>query len=645
VTQSTLPSEGRETGKRSPASWWAAVLCIVLATAAAYQGTLSGPLIYDDNVWITWNPSIRSLQSIGDVLHPPPGSMVYGRPVLSLSLALNHAVSGNAPWSYHLANLAIHILAALVLFGVVRRTLAYRPGLFPGERDRTLVAFAVALLWALHPLQTESVTYVAQRAESLMGLLYLLTLYCFVRGAQDPGRGAWPEAAVLACLLGMATKEVMVTAPLVVLAYDRTFASGSFRAALRLRWRLYLGLAATWLVPVLLSAGLRGRGVGYELGYSWWAYGLTECWVVVHYLMLAAWPHPLVFDYGTDIVASVGEAAPWAAVLALLLAAALAAFGRRTLLGFAGAWFFLILAPASSVIPVAFQPMAEHRMYLSLAAVAALFVGGVWSILGRRSLPVFLAAALALGIATALRNRDYRSDAAIWGDTVRRRPNNPRARIALGSALALEDRHAEAAAQFEAALRIDPGDFEARRNLGLALFHMGRNGEALAEYRKVLPPKPDSAPLHYDIALALDASGRTDEAIAEYGRALSIDPGDGEAHNNLGSALFRAGRVAEAITQYGLAVRCKPDSSRVHYNLAMALAQAGGIARAIDEYRAAVRLEPGYAEAHNNLGGVLAQAGRVNEAIAEYEEALRLRPDYAKARANLEQLRAAAPGP
>jgi tetratricopeptide (TPR) repeat protein len=476
-----------------------------------------------------------------------------------------------------------------------------------------------------------------------MGLFYLLTLYCFIRGVQPPGSGAWRLLSVLACLLGMATKEVMVTAPVAVLAYDRTFVASGVREALRLRWRLYLGLAATWLVPLLLAAGLRGRGLGFGLGFSWWGYGLSECWAVVHYLLLSAWPHPLVFDYGTHIVGSVGEALPWALVLFALAAAALAAFRRRTLAGFAGAWFLLILAPSSSVIPVAFQPMAEHRMYLPLAGVVALFVAAAWALLGRRSLAVFGAAALALGIATHLRNRDYRSETAIWSDTVLRRPENPRARIALGSALALGDRHAQAAEQFAAALRIDPGDFEARRNLGLALTHMGRFDQALRLYAGILPPAPDSAPLHYDIGLALDGAGRLAEAIAEYDKALHLDPADGEAHNNLGSALYRTGRVAEAIAQYQLAVRFKPDSARVHYNLAMALADTRRIERAIDEYRAAVRLDPGYAEAHNNLGTILAETGRTGEAIAEFREALRIRPGYDKARANLERLEAAPP--
>ncbi len=513
---------------------WAALLAVALAVAAAYRGTLAAPFIYDDRAWIAGNPAIRSLWPRGGALSGPANPLVRGRPVLSLSLALNHAVSGDRPWSYHLANLAIHVLAAFVLFGVVSRTLALLPGRFPSGRDRLLPAFAVALLWAVHPLQTEAVTYVIQRSESLMGLLYLLTLYCFIRGSRAGEPRAWLALSAGACLLGMATKEVMVTAPLIVLAYDRTFVSGSVREALRLRWRYYLALASTWLLLAYLCKGLGGRGVGFGLGFTWWGYALTECWAVAHYVLLAVLPYPLVFDYGTHLVGSVAEAIPWALALAAAAAAVCAAFWRRTLAGFAGAWFFVILAPASSVVPVAFQPMAEHRMYLPLAGVVALGVAGAWRCLGRLSLPLVLAAALALGFLTHLRNADYRSEAAIWADTVLRRPSNPRARLAFGEALAGEARYAEAAGQFSQALRIDPGDFEARLDLGLALFHLGRVDEALAQYRSVVAPTPDSAPLHRDIAMALEKQGRAAEAAREYAKAAGLDPDDAEARAGLG---------------------------------------------------------------------------------------------------------------
>jgi tetratricopeptide (TPR) repeat protein len=638
------PQIARDSEPSAGALRWAAALVIALAAIVVYRGTLTAPLIYDDRLWITWNPSIQHLASIAAVLSPPPGSVVFGRPVLSLSLALNYAVSGDKAWSYHLANLGIHVLAALVLFGIVSRTLALRPGPFSSALDRTAASFAVALLWVLHPLQTESVTYVIQRAESLMGLFYLLVLYCFIRGARSGEPRAWNMLSIVACLLGMATKEVMVTAPLIVLAYDRTFVAGSFREALRLRKGLYLGLAFTWAVPRFLALGLHGRGVGYGLGYSWIGYGLTECWVVPHYLLLALWPHPLVFDYGTDIVGTLRDVLPSACVLAVLLGVTVIAFVRRSALGFAGVWFFLILAPTSSIVPVAFQPMAEHRVYLSLAAVVAVLVAGAWAAFGRRSLLLFLAAAAALGTATLMRNRDYRTEATIWADTVRWRPQNPRAHLALGSALATEWRNQEAAAQFGETLRIDPGDFQARRNLGMAFYHMGRPEDALAQYRAIAPPTPDSAALHYDIGLALDLEGRTKEAIGEYTRAVQLDPVDAEARNNLGSALFRSGRDVEAVIQYGRALALSPGSARIHFNLALALTRMGGVEKAMAQYREAIRLEQGYAEAHNNLGNLLEQTGDTAAAVAQYEDAVRERPDYAAALANLARLGVPPPG-
>jgi len=510
-----------------------AALGICVATVAAYAGSLSAPLIYDDSVWITANPFIRDLGSLGQVLLPPGGSPVRGRPLLSLSFALNYAAGGESPIGYHLANLAIHIAAALVLFGVVRRTLARLPGAFPAAADRLFPAFGAALLWAVHPLQTESVTYVSQRAESLMGLLYLLSLYAFIRSAEPGGGRRWTWLCVAACLLGMATKEVMATAPLVVLAYDRTFVSGTFRAALRQRWGLYGALCLTWLLPVALAAGLKSRGVGLGMGYSAWSYGLVETWVIGHYVVLSLWPFPLVLDRGTEPIETARQAAPWGFALLVLLGASLAAFLRRSATGFAAAWFFLILAPTSSVVPIAFQPMAEHRMYLPLAALTSLAAAGAWAWLGRRSLALIALAALLLCTGTFLRNRDYRDEVTIWEDTVRRAPLNERAHMALGGALARTHRDAEAATAFTQALSLDPGHLEARLDLGFALYRLGRPAEALAQYRAISTPSPDSALLHLYQGMALEALGQRDQAAHEYAIAARIDPPDPRAPERL----------------------------------------------------------------------------------------------------------------
>src|ERR1035438_6675615 len=243
-----------------PAPPWVAAGLIALAVLAAYANSFSGAFVLDDASSIAGNPTIRHLWPLGGPLSPPHGRglTVDGRPILNISLAINYALSGIHPWSYHALNLLIHGLAGLTLFGVVRRTLD-RLGM---PADSALLALCAAFLWTLHPLQTESVTYVIQRAESLMGLFYLLTLYCFIRYADrtprsdassNAGKTApvlWAVFSVLACLLGMATKEVMVTAPVMVFLYDRTFFSGSFAQAWRRHRRLYAGLACTWLLQI-----------------------------------------------------------------------------------------------------------------------------------------------------------------------------------------------------------------------------------------------------------------------------------------------------------------------------------------------------------------------------------------------------------
>jgi tetratricopeptide (TPR) repeat protein len=639
---------------------------LVLAALAVYSNSFFGPFIFDDRQWIVENAAIRHLWT---ALLPGHASVVSGRPVLSFSFAVNHAISGTSVWSYHVLNLVIHALAGLLLFGVVRRTL-----LQPVLRERfggaaLALALAVAVIWTIHPLQTGSVTYISQRAESLMGLFYLLTIYCFVRGAGSSAPGRWYILSVVACALGMATKEVMVSAPLLVLLYDRTFVAGSFREAWRQRWRLYLGLAGTWLVLGYLMIGLGNRGVGYGHAFTWWTYALTECRAVVKYLCLAVWPHPLVLDYGMEGIGHPLEALPFALILVVLVAATAIGLWRRPGLGFAGACFFVILAPTSSVVPIAFQPMAENRMYLALAAVVTLAVLAIYTLAGRRSLAVCLLLAVGLGFSTHRRNDDYQSAVTIWNDTVAKRPNNPRGHNNLGYALdqaggmaaakaqyeealrldpSYADAHnnlggildkmgqqAEAKTQYEETLRLDPGQVDARNNLGMVLEKMGRVAAAKEQYEEALRLKPDSVEAHNNLGNALDKMGRLAEARAQYEEALRLEPENARAHDNLGNLFEKMGQVAEAKAQYEAALKFEPENANAHYNLATALARMGRLPEAIEQYGQALRFKPDYFEAHNNLGTALLQAGRVPEAIEHYEQALRLKPDYAKAHYNL----------
>jgi protein O-mannosyl-transferase len=582
----------------------------------AYHNSFAAPFLLDDVPSVEDNLSIRHLWPIWKALSPSPASFVGGRPIVNLSLAVNYAFGGTGVWGYHVFNLAVHVLAGLTLYGIVRRTLV-RPGLrerFGAAAEWT--ALGVAVIWTVHPLQTEAVTYISERCESLMGLFYLLTLYAFIRGAESRRSAGWFTLSVAVCFLGMASKEVMVTAPVMVLLYDRTFVSGSFREAWARHRRLYLGLASSWLLLGYLMAGLHDRLTGYGPGIPWWAYALTECRAVVQYLRLALWPHPLVFDYGFYVpIAHLAAVAPYALILTVLAIGVLFELKQHPAIAYVGAWFFVILAPTSSVVAIAGSPIAEHRLYLPLASVVTIIVVGAVGI-GKRLLnePQRVVLGCAAGgsivvlftFLTIQRNQDYHSALTIWHDTVKKDPNNSRAHYSLGS----------------------------------ALFQTGEVPEAIGHYELALRTQPDYVAAHNNLGIALVQQGKLQEAIGHYEQALRLRPDYAEAHNNLGIALMRQGRLQEAIGHYEQALRLRPDYAEAHNNLGIALFRLGQEQEAIGHWEQALRIKPDYAEAHNNLGNALFRLGKVPEAIGHYEQALRIKPDYTQAQSNLARARA-----
>jgi tetratricopeptide (TPR) repeat protein len=625
----------------------AAGFLLAAGTAAIYAHTFDVPQLLDDRAWIGVRPPpFGSLAGIRQVLFPAIGTGTGGRPFLNLTFALNLAASGPAVAGFHAVNLAIHILAAWTLFALVRRTLqgptlaaAFGPAASP-------LALAISALWAWHPVQTESVTYLSQRSESLMGLCYLATLYSFVRGAAAASparRRGWWVLAFLACLVGVGTKEVIATAPVAVILYDRTFLSGSFAAGWRRHRWLYLALAATWIPLALLLASLRQRGVGYIPGISAWAYALVEGPALCTYLRLAFWPRDLVFDYGIFEPRHLAEVWPQCALILVLLALAITALRRAPALGFAASWFFLILAPSSSIVPVVAQPVAESRLYLPLAGIAALVVLGAYRACGRWVLLVFGAAAVGLGVAAAARNEVYRSEQGLWSDTVAKVPSNPRARNHLASAWAKLPGHlADAQAEYEAALRLQPTYADAHNNLGDILLREGQTAAATREYQAALRFNPNLAEAHNNLGnIWYVTPGRMQDAAREYQAAIRLNPDLPQAHNDLGNAWYMLpGHMDAAVAEYRIALRLDPQFAEAHNNLGSAwLNQPGHLDQAIAEYAEAVRLNPAYADAHFNLAtALLRQPGREREARAELEADLRLRPSDDVARRLLARL-------
>ncbi|MEW6750796.1 MAG: tetratricopeptide repeat protein [Candidatus Latescibacterota bacterium] len=538
-------------------------MAVAGAGLAAYANSLAGVFVFDDLSAIVDNARLRRLW--------PPQQVIGAsfRPLLVYTLALNHAVGGLDPWSYHVVNAAVHLLAGMVLYGLVRRTLeldALRPRW--GGHSRWL-ALGVAGVWVVHPLHTQSVTYVIQRGESLAGLFYLTTLYSVARGASGRRSGAWYWVAAVANLCGLATKEIAVTVPLAVLLYDGLLLSRSFRGALRRRGGLYLGLAtpgvaaAGWLLvqhPEVLHGDASTTPA--------LRYALTQAGVVVRYLRLCVWPHPLCLDHRWPLVTGWGDAVgPLAGVSALLLLAVWLTW-RRQPLGFPLAFFFLVVAPTSSFVPL-LDPLTEHRLYLPLAAVVALAVLGAWSALQALSLPVaarrvlaaglLCSAVLVLGQRTVARNVLYHRGTALWRDVLAQYPHNPRAHNNLAVHLVEEGDLALAAFHWALALRLAPGYAEALNNIGGFWVLQGQFEQAVASFEKALLVRPGYAEAHEGLGQALAALGRLNEAAAHFEEAGRLLPGYARAAFDLGVVRVRQGRLEEARACFAEAVRWDPS--------------------------------------------------------------------------------------
>jgi protein O-mannosyl-transferase len=654
-----------------------AALLIAAAACCAWSNSFSGPFVFDDGASIAYNATILQLWP-PEWLHPPGsfGETVGGRPLLNLSFALNHALSGLDVRGIHATNLAIHVLAALTLFGLVRRALRL-PRLAQTVRGRaTVLAGTIAALWALHPLQTAAVTYMVQRAESLAALFVLLALYAYLRSAEPGARraGTWAVVSACACLLGAATKETAATAPLLALLLDRTLIAGSFREAWRARGRLLLALASSWLLIAALGTGGRGGTVGFASKMESWPYLLTQASAIVRYLSLAFWPSPLVFDYGASTVRGLGAVLPQSLLVVLLLAATGLALARRWPAGLLGAWFFLALAPTSSIIPVATQTIAEHRMYLPLAAVIAGSVLALYQLVGRAALVPLLLCAAALGVGTWQRNLDYRTEHALWADTIAKHPENARVYANAGRVFLIDGDPASALAFFRHALELDPhlvtakvnlgnalretgqvqaaeatlrevvadepGDPTARLALGTVLVDLGRPREAAEEYRAAMRLAPETVSVRTNLAAVLIDLGDVREALELLRAAAARNPRVAEVHFHLGRALLASGDAAGGIERLREAARLKPALPVVHFTLGDALAARGDFSAAVDAYRGELALDPRDVPARNNLATALVRAGRLAEAIREFETVLEADPGNASVRHNLEYVRA-----
>jgi tetratricopeptide (TPR) repeat protein len=634
-----------------PRRWYAAAL--LLAGLAAYSSSLAGQFVFDDRTAIWENPSIRSLAD-ADRLSSPRG-------LVDLSFAVNYALGGVNPLGYHLVNLAIHLCTGLVLFGLVRRTLS---GTKLGPRFAAAadpLAFAVALLWLVHPLTTQAVTYICQRYESAAALFYLLGLYAFCRGCAPGARQKWWFVLVmLCCALSMRSKETGVTFPLVLLWYDRALLAGRWREV----WShktLYGALVLT--IMVLVGPGLApllrgplpatvaerdsadaGAPLRHDVltveGVTPWTYLATQPAVILHYLRLCLWPVGQCFDYDWPVAQSAAAIVPPLLVVLALGLAVVWAVPRYPGVAWLGGAFFLFLAPTSSVLPLR-DLAVEHRMYLPLAAVLTLVVLGAHAIFSRRATgaapanrrsllggAVLAVIALTLGVLTWTRNTIYASEQALWEDTCAAAPNNPRAHTMLAGIYLVQHqtelahKHlAIAAAQLERKLAENPDAIGPCVALALVLPDLGRGNEVPALYERALALDPASTLLRRNYGKFLTLEHKLKEAAEQYEAALASEPRDAPMQLALADVRFQLEELEPAERHYREALRLDPDAHAAHLKLAVLLNQSERAAEALEHLERAVELSPSDAWTHVVLAQVCRNLHQTERALRELRAA------------------------
>jgi Flp pilus assembly protein TadD len=611
---------------------------LVLATLLPYVNSFQAPFIFDDLGWILDNPRVRDLSRDWRRL----GST--NRPVIAVTLAINYAVGHLNVRGYHLFNFVVHAVAGLALFGIVRRTITLHSLRSGRDLPAVSLAFTVALVWLVHPLQTQSVTYIIQRCESMMGMFFLLCLYCVLRGAQAARGWPWYAAAVVACVLGLGCKEVMATAPAVILLYDRAFLSSSWGEVARRRGWLYAVLFGVVLGTVFLlrsiifGQGSNSAGFGYR-EITPLEYLATQPGVILHYLRLSAWPNPLCLDYLWQPATRPSEIYPQAAAVIVLLASSAVVFFFRPWLGFLGLSFFIVLAPTSSFLPIK-DLAVEHRMYLPLAAVVMLAVllwYGVTERLVRdptarrvaRVGPASMAVLVLVGL-TMQRNLDYSEPSRMWTKLIEVAPHNPRGYFSLGATYTARGDIERAKRCFEQTIVVAPRHVRAHGNLGMLLIRQGDLERGERYLRQALEFDPRYTTGLVNMGNLMARREKWHEAEAYYRRALEIEPSQAQTLQSLAAVLLRTDRGPEAVEILREAVRWNPHAVEVRVQLAWVLATCPNahVRDGREAFRLAEEAKKQTGDGHlpvmDALAAAYAELGRFDEAAHAAERCVQL---------------------
>jgi tetratricopeptide (TPR) repeat protein len=648
-------------------------ILLTILGVAVYANTFDAEFHFDDTARILENRHVRirniSFESLWDAAFGKGSSR--SRPLGNISFALNYYIHRYDVRGYHYVNTAIHILSGIFLFLFLRLTFD-TPALRNKYSNGFWIAAVGAAIWLAHPLHTQSVTYIIQRLNSMAAMLYIAAFYLYVQGRflsaprpDEDSKGFETESPVgpndsrrrrrrrnifftgafIAWGASLGVKQITVTLPAFVYLYEWFFFQNLDRQWFKrsLKYLAIVAILLTVLSIVFLGTNPSERFKSIKdynnAEFTLIQRLLTQPRVVVHYLSLLVWPHPLRLNVDYDFPLSRTLLHPWTTLPAILFLAGLFVLAlfiarKKPFISFAVFWYLGNLVIESSVIPLAI--IFEHRTYLPsmlLWAIPALYLFRYLSL--KLCLLIGAIVVAVFSVFTYQRNQTWATELTLWSDCVEKSPNKARPHVNLGAALYRERRVDDAIRHFRKALVIDPEFAEAHLSLGLALKSKGQIEEAFTHVKKGIRINPHNFRAYLNLGDLFLEQNRFEEARASFEKALEIKPQNHAVYNSLGVVFSETGDRAKAMKYLNLALQSNPDNADAHNNLANELSEKGRTDAAIAHYREALRIEPRHYQAYNNLGLELAAAGKQAEALALFKKAVEINPDYAEAHMNL----------